>query len=242
MTGNTSAESALPEVSVGEFFDRVSADYDDSIRKAIPPYREMFDALLGYCFLTGDQPLRILELGCGTGNLSVCLRELFPQARLTLVDLSPEMLSQAAKKLGGESDSLTVIQGGFMDVDFASGHFDWIVSSMALHHLQDDEKPVLYHRIFQWLKPGGIFRCADEMLGIPESVHLENLRRWEIWARDNGATDKDINLWSEHAEKYDHYAPLRDHFQWLGQSGFQDVECYWRTLMWAVFGGQKPVL
>lgn len=180
-----SRKASMDEASVGDFFDRVSAEYDDSIRKAIPPYRDMFEALLGYCFLDSSQPLEILELGCGTGNLSVYLRELFPQARLTLVDLSADMLAQAATKLGGASEQLSLLQGGFMALEFPPGQFDLVVSSMALHHLLDEEKPVLYNRIFQWLKPGGIFRCADETLGMPDSVHAENLRRWEIWARQN---------------------------------------------------------
>ncbi len=226
--------------SVGDFFDRASADYDESIRKAIPPYQEMFEALLGYCFLSRSANLRILELGCGTGNLSVYLRELFPNARLTLVDLSPDMLKQAAVKLGGENDQLALLQGGFMDIAFASEQFDLIVSSMALHHLLDAEKPVLYQRIFQWLKPGGLFRCADETLSLPAAIQDENMRRWEIWARQNGTTDADIRFWTEHAEQYDHYAPLALHFDWLSQSGFQHVDCYWRKLMWTVFGGNRP--
>ncbi|WP_373532256.1 class I SAM-dependent methyltransferase [Vampirovibrio sp.] len=233
--------SQTPEASVGDFFDRVSEDYDQSIRKAIPPYREMLDALLGYCFLGVEKPLRILELGCGTGNLSVLLRALFPNARLTLVDLSPDMLKLAAVKLGAESEQLQLLQGGFMEVSFQPESFDLVISSMALHHLRDAEKPVLYERIFQWLKPGGLFRCADEVLGVPESVHLENMRRWEIWARQNGATEADIQLWSDHAEQYDHYAPLQAHFQWLTTSGFQDVEAYWRNLMWTVFGASRPI-
>lgn len=227
--------------SVGDFFDKVSDDYDDSIRKAIPPYREMFEALLGYCFLDARKPLRILELGCGTGNLSVLLRELFPSAGMTLVDLSPDMLKHAALKLSGENETLRLIQGGFMDISFEAGSFDLVVSSMALHHLKDDEKPILYARVFQWLKPGGIFRCADETLGSPEAVHIENMRHWEVWAKQNGATDADIKLWSDHAEQYDHYAPLHHHFQWLAQSGFGNIDSYWRKLMWTVFGATRPL-
>lgn len=229
-------ETAL---SVGEFFNQVSADYDESIRKAIPPYREMFEALLGYCFLNSGQALNILELGCGTGNLTVYLQELFPQARLTLVDLSSEMLAQAATKLGGASERLFLVEGGFMDIEFEPARFDLVVSSMALHHLTDAEKPVLYQRVFGWLKPGGIFRCADETMAQPEQAHTENMKHWEVWARQNGATDTDIQLWSDHAEQYDHYAPLQAHFKWLEQSGFTEIDCYWRKLMWTVFGGTR---
>lgn len=232
-------ESALRTIPVGDFFDQASADYDDSIRKAIPPYQEMFDALVGYCFLDAQKPLNILELGCGTGNLSVLLRALFPEARLTLVDLSPDMLKQAARKLGGENSKLSLQQGGFMDIQFNAGHFDLVISSMALHHLGDEEKPVLYQRIFEWLKPNGLFRCADETLAQPEAVQKEHWTRWEVWAKQNGATQTDIDFWCEHAELHDHYAPLSAHFAWLENCGFQNMDCYWRKLMWTVFGAHK---
>jgi tRNA (cmo5U34)-methyltransferase len=237
----SSSGSHRKDASVGEFFNRVSDQYDQSIRKAIPPYQEMFEAVLGYCFLENSQPLSILELGCGTGNLSLLLRQLFPQAHLTLVDLSPDMLQQASQKLGGPQAALSLVEGGFMDLDFPDSSFHFIVSSMALHHLLDNEKLVLYRRLFQWLKPGGIFRCADETLALPSQAHDANISQWEQWAKQHGATDEDIVLWTEHAEAYDHYAPLANHFQWLQEAGFTNIDCYWRKLMWTVFGGQKPL-
>lgn len=234
-----SETSSRPGASVGEFFDNVSEQYDQSIQKAIPPYREMFQALLGYCFFQENTTLSILELGCGTGNLSLYIRELFPTSRLTLVDLSPEMLEHAAQKLKDDRGEIQLVNGGFMDLNFPESTFDLVVSSMALHHLTDTEKPELYNRIFRWLKPEGLFRCGDETLALPAEAQEGNLSRWEVWARQNGATDEDIRLWSEHAEQYDHYAPLFKHFQWLAQSGFSDIDCYWRTLMWTVFGARK---
>ena len=225
--------------SVGDFFDKVSEQYDQSIRRIIPPYQEMFETLLGYCFLDPAKPLSILELGCGTGNLSVYLRDVFPQAHLTLVDLSHDMLQQASQKLGGGSDSLRLVEGGFMAIEFQEAEFDMVVSSMALHHLLDEEKPAMYARIYRWLKPNGVFRCADETKALPEAAHMLNMQRWEAWVRENGITQDEIDFWSEHAEQYDHYAPLADHFRWLEASGFTAVDCQWRKLMWTVFGGVK---
>ena len=127
-----------------------------------------------------------------------------------------------------------------MSLDFQPGQFDWVVSSMAMHHVPDLEKPVLYARLFNWLKPGGLFRCVDETLALPEQSQNKNLQQWEAWARQQGATTEDLNVWIEHAEQHDHYAPLYKHFQWLSEAGFKQVDCYWRKLMWTAFGGQKP--
>jgi tRNA (cmo5U34)-methyltransferase len=181
-----------------------------------------------------------LELGCGTGNLSMYIHQVFPNAKLTLVDLSPDMLEQAGQKLNAQGIQPTLVEGGFMDITFPQKSFDLVVSSMALHHLTDPEKPIVYQRIYEWLRPGGLFRCADETMALPPKAHEANLLRWEAWARENGASEEEIALWSEHAETYDHYAPLILHCEWLKQAGFIHVDCHWRKLMWTVFGGEKP--
>ncbi len=238
-----SQSSTGAHASVGQFFDQLSASYDAAILKGIPPYAELIGSVLGYCDMDSNRPWSILELGCGTGNLSLAIREMFPKSKLTLVDLSPEMLTQAAAKLkqaGTPEDHLTLVANGFMALDFQPQSFDLVISSMALHHLLDSEKPVLYQRIFNWLKPGGLFRCVDETLSLPAFAQAKNMTLWEAWARESGATTEDLQVWIDHAEQHDHYAPLAEHFRWLQAVGFSNVDCYWRKLMWTTFGALKP--
>jgi tRNA (cmo5U34)-methyltransferase len=237
------AQRPEPQETVGHFFDRVSGDYDAAILKAIPPYVEMMKSVLGYCFMQPKAPWSVLELGCGTGNLSMYVRDTFPNARLTLVDLSADMLTQAALKLGQTglpASHLNPVQSGFMELAFEPGQFDLVVSSMALHHLLDEEKPEMYRRIYSWLKPGGLFRSADETLALPEQAQALNLETWESWTRSLGSTTEEIALWAEHSVRHDHYAPLAMHFQWLREAGFTEIDCYWRKLMWTSFGAKKP--
>ena len=167
MTAGDQPVSAETNRALGDFFDQVSEGYDTTIFRTVPPYREMFEALIGYCFLPVDRPLAILELGCGTGNLTQLLAHNFPQAHLSFVDLSGDMLVQTARKLDPLSKAYTPVRGGFMDVDFPEGRFDLVTSSIALHHLSDEEKPAMYRRIYGWLKPGGRFRCADQVMSLP---------------------------------------------------------------------------
>lgn len=230
--------------SVRDFFNDLSADYDAVIRRTIPPYQEIFEAVVGYTFIDRNRPLNILELGCGTGNLTVFVKSVFPHARLTLVDLSPEMLEQAAAKLSGQNGNgpdIELVEGSFMDVTFPPQSFDLIVSSIALHHLLDPDKEALYPRMFEWLKPGGLLRIADEVKTLPYEPSLaRNLESWKDWSRQNGATEEELQLWVEHGEKYDHYASLHEHFRWMSAAGFTEVDCYWKKILWAVFGGQRP--
>jgi tRNA (cmo5U34)-methyltransferase len=227
--------------SVRSFFDELSSEYDASIQRLIPQYQEIFETLVTYSFLDRQAPLRVLELGCGSGNLSLFIAHLFPNARLTLVDLSPEMLVQAKAKLSAHLNRVTFQQANFLEVDLPENGFDWTVSSFALHHLPDPEKQVVYKHIHQWLQPGGILRIADGTAILPAEHGKPYLHTtWMAAAKEAGASDEECKLWMEHTQQYDHFASLHHHFQWLHDTGFSEVDCYWKKLHLAVFGAQKP--
>jgi tRNA (cmo5U34)-methyltransferase len=233
--------------SVEQFFNSLSGSYDERIFKGVPPYKEMITQLFTYLFFKDAPPNSILELGCGTGLLSECLRQQFPHATLTLVDLSAEMLTRTQERFQKADNMLftgTVhyVQSDFVALELPQNSFDLVVSSLALHHVLDEGKPGVYQSIYHWLKPGGSFRCADQCLAVPTPLaHLKNISLWEAWARQSGSSDEDITLWAEHSQKFDHYAPLANHFEWLANAGFTHVDCYWKKLFWTVFGAEKPL-
>ena len=73
-----------------------AAEYDDFIRRVVPRYDEMTERLLE-CL--PPAPARVLELGCGTGNLSLRLCNTFRDAELTFVDDRPNPASFQAYRL-----------------------------------------------------------------------------------------------------------------------------------------------
>lgn len=236
MTANPPATDSL-----STHFDQMSAGYDELIKRTFPPYLEVFETLFAFSDLDASKPLNILELGVGTGNLSIHAVQKYPKAHLTALDLSPEMLKVTEKKIKAHGiQDYTLVEAGFMDVDFPDHSFDLIMSSIALHHLTNDEKPLMYQRIFKWLKPGGKFRCIDGHQTLPaNTAHPVIWQGWIDWAKPLGATDEEIAMWKAHEDTYDHFASLSEHFQWLNAAGFTHVDCYWKKLLWAIYGGEK---
>jgi tRNA (cmo5U34)-methyltransferase len=226
--------------SVGAFFDQFSSEYDQSIQRLIPQYQEIFETLITYSFLDRSAALNVLELGCGSGNLSLFIAHLFPHARLTLVDLSSEMLAQAKDKLTAHSGRVDFRQANFLEAELPEATYDWVVSSFALHHLQDIDKQAVYQSIYRWLKPCGILRIADGTAILPaEQGNAYLLPTWQEMAKAAGASDEECRVWMEHTRQYDHFASLADHFRWLEHAGFSNMDCYWKKLHLAVFGAQK---
>ncbi len=207
--------------------------YDSLIRRAVPRYDEMIDRLLEH-LPAGS--MRVLELGCGTGNLTLRLAEQFPRAIVTTVDAAPEMTAltaaRAAKK-GIGPDRLRTVTGRFEEVSFQPGSFDLVTSCMSLHHVKD--KLPVYRAIRGWLGPGGWLCFGDQLLGATEEVQKVYWDRWLAFCRQPGnCTEEEIKSLLEHAAAHDHYVPLVEHIPMLEEAGFTGLDCVWRSLMYSV--------
>jgi tRNA (cmo5U34)-methyltransferase len=227
---------------VRQFFNELSHSYDDVINRAIPLYQEMFETLVAFTFLPKPAPLHIVDIGCGTGNLSLLLSKLYPNARFTLVDLSSELLEQAEKKLKAQSPNteVTYLEQNAVTLQLPQASVDWVVSTFALHHIpKPEEKATVYANAFKALKPGGVFRCIDGCLGLPHEAYVANTEGWTGLSRAKGATEEQLALWLEHERAFDHFEPLTFHLTRLQQAGFSHVDCYWKKFHWTLFGGSK---
>ncbi len=220
-----------------DFFNRISNEYDDLISRSVPRYREMFWAMLYY--LPPDfKPANVLELGCGTGNLTKILAERWPNATFSVVDISREMLDKTAEKL--PNANLVPIQSDFEQLELSANQYDLVISSIAMHHIRDAAKEKLIHKLYQWLTPGGLFVLGDQVHGANERIYQADVTFYEAFAQENGASLEDVMQWRQHREEMDHYATLGDLSRWMADAGLKDIDVLWRYCFWAVLQAQKP--
>jgi ubiquinone/menaquinone biosynthesis C-methylase UbiE len=104
----------------------------------------------------------VLDLGCGTGNLTIRLAHL--GLSTVGVDLSPEMLALAKKKTLPGTEVRFLEAGAVELIDhFPAGSFDTIVSVLVFSELSDAEQRVALHQCHALLRPGGRLILADEV-------------------------------------------------------------------------------
>ncbi|MFE1745877.1 class I SAM-dependent methyltransferase [Coleofasciculus sp. H7-2] len=227
----------------GEVFAN-TADFDTGIRQLLPRYDEMLDAI-ARCLPSTTKT--ILELGCGTGELSLKILKRCPDAQLVAVDYSPRMIQFAQKKLHAAGYAeWTGIEADFGDwanhaLELGES-FDACISSLAIHHLTHEMKLKLFQRIRESLNPGGVFWNADPIL--PESPAMQEIYQTarEEWTLQQGTTLAEIRdkIGKSNPQGYsgqDQLATLTSHLEMLTIAGFGTVAVPWKYYGLAVFGG-----
>ena len=102
-------------------------------------------------------PQAVLDVGCGTGELLRQLAHHAPEATLVGLDLSPEMLARARRKLHPEREALTL--GNVYELPFASGSFDLITSTISSHYYLEIDRAL--SELARVCRPGGVLLIAS---------------------------------------------------------------------------------
>lgn len=223
----------------GEVFADASV-YDPGIEAIVPRYDELHDAILNAPPHDRNEPVRALELGAGTGELTAKLLTRFPESTVLAVDHSKQMLAEAQRKLETFGDRATIEQGAFPD-DYpgTAGEYDLVVSSLAVHHLTDAEKRDLFEAVHESLAPGGWFINGDVVRF--DAPHLEAISgdMIENWVRGKGWEEGDFMDEWQASDDYDDPSTLTDQLIWLREADFEAVTPVWQYYNFAVYGGKK---
>lgn len=223
--------------SVQAFYDQLSSQYTDLISKCVPRYGELMYNMFHY--IPEDcKPKRILDLGCGTGNLTDQILKHYPEAEIDALDISEDILKESQKRFMSQPN-VRYIQADFREMHLAPGSYDLILSTIAIHHLQDEDKVNLYRDIFQALTPGGLFIFADQTRGITDEIYHKHIARWKEEAFTLGSTQENWDMWMAHQREHDFHTPVNWHLNQLSIAGFQQIDVIWKNIMWAVIWARK---
>ena len=110
---------------------------------------------------------KILDMGCGPGNLIVAIKSLEPKAEVTGLDIDPKILDIARRKLSKNRLSARIIEASAIDTKLTE-KFDVVVSTLMIHHLSAEDKEKMIGEAHRLLKDGGRFYLYD--FGPPRGV------------------------------------------------------------------------
>lgn len=222
-------------MTVESQFNSIAQLYDKQRPSLIPCFSDFYGVAIDNLNLSTTSP-EILDLGAGTGLFSEFVLQKYPNAKITLVDLSRKMLD-VAKKRFSSNKNIDIIQQDFTTFK-GEKLYDAVISSLAIHHVEDKAKAELYNTIFRLLKPEGIFINAEQVAG--ESEYFSRLydKKWREKVEASDLSREDIDTSYERI-KLDKRTPVSTQIKWLRDAGFKEVDCLYKYYDFAVLYGRK---
>lgn len=218
-------------MQIGEVFDQLNDGYTDKIQRWVPYYKKLCTSIVDN-LPTDFYPQRILDLGCGNGNISALTIQRFPDASHVLVDVSNEMIADCKARFP-QVINIVYQQIFFQELEFEAESFDLITAGLALHHLKGHEKQDFFKKIHLWLRPGGYFSCSDLMIDKDdEPFHSTHLAQWKKDAEAKQTSPEEWQYIMEHYDTYDYPSGIDKQLTWLKAAGFENPHYTWRVIGW----------
>eukprot|EP01104_Vermistella_antarctica_P013953 TRINITY_DN430_c0_g1_i6.p1 TRINITY_DN430_c0_g1~~TRINITY_DN430_c0_g1_i6.p1 ORF type:complete len:342 (+),score=-4.02 TRINITY_DN430_c0_g1_i6:153-1028(+) len=172
-----------------------------------------------------QDPTRILDLGCGCGNMLPLFLSRFPNASYTGVDNSANMLAQA-REVATNGREVNFLERSFQDLSLVDGPVDFLYSNAALHWLDSHESLFPHLLSDDVLVPGGVV-CIQ----VPDTRQMRSHSLAREVASDLGFSPllKDVHLAHIHHDPewyYDLLSPLTDTLELWSTTYTQILECH----------------
>ncbi len=201
------------QIATAEFI-RWSESYDYSVLQWLlfgPSHRVLVKRIRA---LAGDRPLKMLDVGCGTGSLAARVRTAVPRVEVWGVDLVSAMLAKGQPRWRAHNGHVFPVQGDSERLPFGTGTFDVVTCANSFHHYPRQDRAV--SEMKRVLRPGGRLMLIDG--------YRDSAWGWFIYDVCVAAVEGEV-----------HHASTRRFRELMAQAGFQ-------AIAQRVFHGPAPFL
>jgi ubiquinone/menaquinone biosynthesis C-methylase UbiE len=233
--------------------EELSRTYLKGVRGAIPAAKLQIEVMLKIIRAWSPTPRNFIDLGCGDGIPGRQIVENFPGVYGWFIDFSTSMLKAVHKNVE-RGNAVTLIEADFSTPAWLQ-HFedqtsiDLIVSGFAIHHQTDKRKREIYSEVFKLLSPGGVFlnlehvaSATTEIEALFDDYFIDYLYAFHRQAGTDESRDEIAQVYYLRPDKKENIlTPVEVQCEWLREIGFRDVDCFFKVLELALFGGRKIV-
>jgi ubiquinone/menaquinone biosynthesis C-methylase UbiE len=224
--------------------------YSQTADIIIPERKEILSIISKVAIELGPVNPKIIDLGCGLGDVTAEILKLKPQADVLMIDFSDEMIRRSRERFR-DNKNITVVKRdlnqGILDITGNRG-FDAVVSCFSIHHIEFENRIKLYSDIRKLLKEQGLFINGD--------LFREDSPAIDQWEFNNKISSLMIQLkeklgqeWTfeelklnrlENSQKMgDKPGTLWETFHDMKAAGFRHVDCLWKSRNLAIMAATK---
>ncbi len=195
---------------MADFFAERADMYDEHMLTEVEGCKEGYKKMAS---LIPEGTEKLLDLGCGTGLELDEIFSLFPDIKVTGIDLSDVMLRKLREK--HPEKNLTLICGDYFEENLSENEYDCAVSFQTMHHFAKAKKLSLYKKINTSLKKKGIYIECDYMVKKQEEE--------DLWFSENERLRKENGITDEGYYHYDTPCTVVNQIELLKKAGFRRV-------------------
>jgi Methylase involved in ubiquinone/menaquinone biosynthesis len=216
----------------------------------IPERKEILSIISRVAAELGPANPKIIDLGCGLGDVTAEILKLKPQADVLMIDFSDEMIRRSSERFRGNKNITVVkrdLNQGILDITDERG-FDAVVSCFSIHHVEFENRIKLYSDIRELIEEPGLFINGD--------LFREDSPAIDQWELNNRISSLMIQLkeklgqeWTfdelklnrlENAQKMgDKPGTLWEMFHDMKAAGFRYIDCLWKSRNLAIMIATK---
>ena len=198
---------ALSPAELSLAYDREAPGWDRTIHRL--GFDDAYAAMLGqalpqYFFEGRDTPLRVLDAGMGTGELSVALSSAKAGSfAFHGIDISAGMLTEADRHLRDCGIDADLRLGDVQNLPYEDGAFDLVMAAHVLEHLADPHRAI--DEMVRVLKPGGVLlACLTRRSSLGMYIHLK-------WHTHRVTAEEAEGWFARHGLERTHCLPFEGH-------------------------------
>lgn len=215
------------------FSAEVSAVFEDMVRRSVPGYGEVLEGIGRIARTLLPQGAVVYDIGCSTGAASLAVLSAADDrvARLTAVDLAPDMVTRARQQLGALrwTADVDVQEGDAATVTLQPA--DLIIMNLTLQFIDPADRQAVISRYFSALKPGGLLILTEKLAGVSADVTALH----EQFKADQGYSQLEIAQKRRALEDVMRLDSRDAHLQRLTDAGFAQAEIWYQNLSFASF-------
>ncbi|MDR2313775.1 MAG: class I SAM-dependent methyltransferase [Spirochaetaceae bacterium] len=216
---------------IKEQFNIIAQKYDDHRKCFIPCFDDFYKKSVSLLKCYKNNFRNVVDLGAGTGLLTMEIYRLYNNAHYTLVDISNDMLEIAKERFNG-LNNFEFIEKNYVE-NIPVKNCDLICSALSIHHLENKDKIKLYKNIYKTLGDGGCFINLDQFIGISEKINNLYNEWWYNFIDNSGINAEEKTAWIER-KKLDNENTIKETMELLKGSGFGNIECIYNFMKFGV--------
>jgi tRNA (cmo5U34)-methyltransferase len=226
----------MGNVIAQKYYKKLSKKYLVEARNFIPKYDEILKQILDLVQIKNSK--KILDIGCGVGNLEELILKKFPNSQITCVEASLEMAQISKSKLAKYKENVKIIKIDILDFK-PNEKYDLIISNLVLHNISYNKKGKLLKKIRRWLKSDGIFIWGD-LIKYDDKKMQEFFVNYRLkFGLKRGGSKKFAKRNFEKEKKHDFPLTIEKTLEILRKVGYKQPKKVWNHDTFAIFYMKK---